>query len=103
MRRNAISFFMLGGITLTVWQSADNNTDRQTFGQENARTVTRQMLIKPTSGTPQSATPRAVCKFASIGLYWTPDGGAEDKPCRVRYRAAGELTWREALPLWFDN
>lgn len=37
--------------------------------------------IKPTSGVPQSDQPRAVCTFASIGLYWTPAGGADDKPC----------------------
>jgi len=60
-------------------------------------------LINPTSGTPQSATPRAVCTFQSIGLYWTPEGGAEDKACRVQYRVAGEPAWREALPLWFDK
>ena len=61
------------------------------------------VLIKPTSGTPQSARPRAVCTFQCIGLYWTPDGGAEDKPCRVRYRPAGEQTWHEGFPLWFDQ
>ena len=61
------------------------------------------VLIKPTSGTPQSAQPRAVCTFQCIGLYWTPDGGAEDKTCRVRYRQAGEQAWHEALPLWFDK
>ncbi len=60
-------------------------------------------LIAPTSGTPQSATPRAVCTFESMGLYWTPADGAEAKICQVRYRAAGEPTWREALPLWFDK
>jgi hypothetical protein len=94
---------MVGGIALTVWQSADTNTDGQTSGQENVRTVTPQTVIKPTSLTSQSATPRAVCTFASIGLYWTPDGGAEDNPCRVHYRAAAEPTWREALPFWFDE
>jgi hypothetical protein len=58
---------------------------------------------RPTSGTPQSAQPRAVCTFQSIGLYWTPDGGAEDRTCRVRYRPAGAQAWHEALPLWFDK
>lgn len=60
-------------------------------------------LAKPTSGTPQSAQPRAVCTFQCIGLYWTPIGGAEDKVCRVRYRPVGEQAWHEALPLWFDQ
>ena len=60
-------------------------------------------LIAPTSGTPQSATPRAVATFESIGLYWTPADGAESKVCKVRYRASGEEAWHEALPLWFDK
>src|SRR5512140_3576062 len=61
------------------------------------------VLVKPTSGSPQSATPRAVCTFASIGLYWTPAGGADGKTCRVRYRPAGAPAWRDAPPLWFDR
>lgn len=59
--------------------------------------------VIPTSGTAQSATPRAVCTFESIGLYWTPADGAEDKTCRVQYRIVGDPVWREALPLWFDK
>ncbi len=46
----------------------------------------RRALVQPSSGTPQSATPRAVCTFQCISLYWTPEGGAEDKPCQVYYR-----------------
>lgn len=60
-------------------------------------------LIPPTSGQPQSATPRAVATFESIGLYWTPADGGESKVCKARYRAAGEDAWHEALPLWFDK
>ncbi len=90
-------------LALTVGHGAYTEAGSPTVGQEKLRAVAPRALVKPTSGTPQSATPRAVCTFASIGLYWTPDGGAEDKPCRVRYRAAGEPTWREALPLWFDK
>jgi hypothetical protein len=89
--------------TLAVWQAADAEVDASAPEQQKLGAGAPQTLIKPTSGTPQSATPRAVCTFASIGLYWTPEGGAEDKPCRVSYRAAGEPTWREALPLWFDK
>ena len=61
------------------------------------------VLVKPSSGTPQSAQPRAVGTFHSLGLYWTPVGGAEDNPCRVRYHTASQTAWREALPLWFDK
>ena len=98
-----LSWVMLGGIALTVWHGAYTKADDATPGQEKVRAGAPQTLIKPSSGAPQSATPRAVCTFASIGLYWTPDGGADDKPCRVRYRAIGEPAWREALPLWFDK
>ena len=63
----------------------------------------RKPPILPTSGTPQSAMPRALCTFESIGLYWTPADAAEARTCRVQYRIAGEQKWREALPLWFDR
>lgn len=103
MRHNPLSLFVLGGIAVTVWHGAYTKADDARPGQEQVRAGAPQTLIKPSSGTRQSATPRAVCTFASIGLYWTPDGGAEDKPCRVRYRPIAEPTWREALPLWFDK
>ena len=103
MRRNLLSLFMLGGIALTVWQGAHAEADDATPGKQQVRAGAPQTPIKPSRGSPQSAMPRAVCTFASIGLYWTPEGGAEDKPCRVRYRAIGTPTWREALPLWFDK
>lgn len=87
---------------LTVCHGAYAQPDSPVPGGEELRALAPRALVEPSRGTPQSTTPRAVCTFASIGLYWTPDGGAADKPCRVRYRAAGEPTWREALPLWFD-
>src|SRR6185437_9465222 len=59
--------------------------------------------IKPTSGTPESPLPRAVCTFESIGLYWAPPGGAENRICQVHYRVNGQQPWHEALPLWFDK
>jgi hypothetical protein len=46
---------------------------------------------------------RAVPTFHCIGLYWSPDGGSADNPCRVRYRPVGTQPWQEALPLWFDG
>lgn len=53
--------------------------------------------------TQSAVLPRAVCTFQCISLYWTPVGGAESNVCRVRYRADGEQSWHEALPLWFDK
>jgi hypothetical protein len=47
--------------------------------------------------------PRAVPTFECIGLYWSPAGGAKDRACLVRYRAAGEVDWHDGLPLWFDE
>jgi hypothetical protein len=47
--------------------------------------------------------PQAVPTFHCVGLYWSPDNGAQDNVCRVRYRQAGAPEWREALPLWFDG
>ncbi len=49
------------------------------------------------------APPQAVPTFHCVGLYWSPDDGAEENVCRVRYRPAGVPEWREALPLWFDG
>ncbi len=47
--------------------------------------------------------PQAVPTFHCIGLYWSPEDGATENVCRVRYRQAGVQEWREALPLWFDE
>ncbi len=49
------------------------------------------------------ANPRAVPTFECLGLYWKAPGGAADKVCEARYRAAGAKDWRPALPLWFDS
>jgi len=35
------------------------------------------------------AQPQAVPTFHCVGLYWSPDDGAPDNVCRVRYRPAG--------------
>lgn len=49
-----------------------------------------------------AAAPRAVPTFNCVGVYWRSELGAADNPCLVRYRPAGTVDWREALPLWFD-
>jgi len=46
--------------------------------------------------------PQAVPTFHCVGLYWSPEDGAAENVCRVRYRQTGVQEWREALPLWFD-
>ncbi len=52
---------------------------------------------------PVWAAPRAVSTFQSIGLYWSPPGGAEDNAARVEFRPAGKASWRQGLDLWFDS
>ncbi|MCU0918575.1 MAG: fibronectin type III domain-containing protein, partial [Planctomycetes bacterium] len=47
--------------------------------------------------------PQAVPTFHCVGLYWSPADGSAENTCRVRYRPAGTDSWREALPLWFDE
>jgi len=49
-----------------------------------------------------AAAPSAVATFHSIGLYWSPDGGAESNAARVEFRKAGAASWRQGLDLWFD-
>jgi len=46
--------------------------------------------------------PKAIPTFNSVGIYWKPDGGGSQRPCTVKYRKAGENSWRDALDLWFD-
>ena len=49
-----------------------------------------------------AAAPKAIPTFHSLGLYWSPDEGAESKAAKVRFREAGASSWREGLELWFD-
>jgi hypothetical protein len=50
-----------------------------------------------------AAEPRGVSTFHSIGLYWSPQGGAESNAARVEFRPKGGAgAWRQGLDLWFD-
>lgn len=49
-----------------------------------------------------AAAPSAVSTFHSIGLYWSPAGGAESNAARVQFRPSGSSAWRQGLDLWFD-
>lgn len=41
--------------------------------------------------------------FNCISLYWTPIEGTEaGSESEVNFRVAGDVAWREAMPLWFD-
>jgi hypothetical protein len=50
-----------------------------------------------------SAAPSAVATFESLGLYWSPAGGASSKEAGVRYRPLGASSWKTAMSLWFDS
>jgi hypothetical protein len=51
----------------------------------------------------EAAGPTAVPTFQCLGLYWSPAEGGVDNECQVKYRIAGNSSWRTALSLWFDN
>jgi len=51
--------------------------------------------------TAMAAPPTAVSTFHSIGLYWSPEGGAQSNAAQVRYREPGG-EWKKGLDLWFD-
>ncbi len=46
--------------------------------------------------------PTAIPTFESMGIYWSPDDGAEDNRCLVSYSESGTDEWFDGLPLWFD-
>jgi hypothetical protein len=49
------------------------------------------------------ASPELVPTFTSAGIYWAPSGASKDRRATVRYRVAGESTWRDGQDLWFDG
>jgi len=61
-----------------------------------------QMLAAAAADAPASTpltTPQAIATFHSLGLYWSPAGGAADKLVQVRYRVQGTQPWLDALPM----
>lgn len=60
------------------------------------------VLLLTTLALAASAAPSAVSTFHSIGLYWSPEGGAESTAARVEFRKEGGGDWRRGLDLWFD-
>jgi hypothetical protein len=61
------------------------------------------MLVLAAISLAANAAPSAVSTFHSIGLYWSPPGGAESNAARVEFRKQGSAdAWRQGLDLWFD-
>ena len=73
-------------------------------------TCTKLALMRPLAtfvlallSTAALAAPSAVSTFHSIGLYWSPQGGADSNAARVEFRKHGSAdAWRQGLELWFD-
>ena len=49
-----------------------------------------------------SAGVRAVPTYESVGLYWSNPGANSATGCEVKFRAAGETSFRQGLAMWFD-
>src|SRR5271157_5897001 len=45
----------------------------------------------------------AVPTFECIGLYWSPGNGSPTIACSTSYREANALSWKKAIPLWYDT
>jgi len=68
------------------------------------KTFTSLFVCAVLTGVTQAAAPNgnpplAIPTFHCLGLYWSPPGGAADKPALVRYRQRGAATWKEGLPM----
>ncbi|MBN1482331.1 T9SS C-terminal target domain-containing protein [candidate division KSB1 bacterium] len=61
------------------------------------------VLVYISTACLNASPPEARPTFHCIGLYWSPDDGAVDNPCKVFYRKAGIPTWQQAMNLWFDD
>lgn len=82
------------------WDSWGSNVSAK--GLDRYRIVPWCALVVFLPTVALAATPVAVPTFHSIGLYWSPDGGASGE-CEVQYRPVGGSVWRTALPLWLDE
>jgi hypothetical protein len=49
-----------------------------------------------------AAEPRVVATFESLGIYWSLPEKPGAAGCAIQFRKAGESTWRDGLPLWYD-
>src|SRR3981081_703939 len=60
----------------------------------------------PTQARAQSALSstgtRAVPTYESVGLYWSAPAANAGTGCEVKFRKAGDSTWRQGLAMWFD-
>ncbi len=45
----------------------------------------------------------AIPTFECIGLYWSPGNGSSTIACSTSYREANALSWKKAMPLWYDT
>lgn len=70
--------------------------------RQSARILLISILSLAAAAGVRAAEPFAVPTFHSLGLYWSPAGGAAERPVTVKYRKEGEATWRTALPMRYN-
>jgi hypothetical protein len=85
----------------------------QTFSGNRARTLAGASFLivafaaycgaakaqAPAATLPSTGT-IAVPTYEAAGLYWQNPGGSNG--CEVKFRKAGEASWSQGLPLWYD-
>ncbi len=79
-------------------------------------TTQRSVTISNTSTTPNptpspapgggttlpSTNAKAIPTFESLGMYWKPGTTPGADGCSVRYKKAGDTSWKQGLPMWYD-
>ena len=59
-------------------------------------------LVLVLSASVFADTPLAIPTFHSLGLYWSPPGGAASELVLIRYRPEGDAKWNEGLPMRYN-
>jgi hypothetical protein len=70
----------------------------------------RIALAQQAAGIPDGSAPAITSKVAAtavptfhcLGVYWSPENGQAGKNVQVKYRAAAEKTWHDALPMRYN-
>jgi hypothetical protein len=65
-------------------------------------TVLSVLVISMSLVIAGAQSPLAIPTFHSLGLYWSPTGGATNRQVTVRFRQEGAKTWNEGLPLRYN-
>jgi hypothetical protein len=70
------------------------------------RIALAEETAKPAANAPSAVTAKAqatfVPTFHCLSIYWSPEKGEAGKKVLVKFRAAGEKTWRDGLPMRYN-